>query len=122
MTEAMRFKDELNRFIIDKSRIFDQIGFMHVFKGDEVVFKIKDTTLKRNNLGAKCEDAGKPAILKKLKIILGVDYYNDANIDKYGLGVLLEFIMRFKTETSKSIVYFFNPEETLINKIAEFRK
>lgn len=123
-TEAMRFKDEIKRFIIDKNAIFEQIGFMHLFKGNEVVFKIKDITLKRNNLGAKCEDAGKPAISKKLKIVLGVDYYDDVNIDKYGLGVLLEFIMRFKTETSKKdkIYYFFNPEETLVNKIPEFRK
>jgi hypothetical protein len=92
------------------------------------VFKIKDTTQKRNNMGAKCEDASKPDILKKLKNVMGKNVYDDSSIDKYGLGVILEYVMRFKTEQSASSsdpnapLYFFSLEKTILNRIPEFKQ
>jgi hypothetical protein len=124
-SEVERFKSQFMKFLVDKNRIFSDIGFMHPFKGREVVFKIKNTQQKRNNMGAKCEDASKTDIVNKLKNVMGTNIYDDSKIDKYGLGVILEFVMRFKTEqnekTTNGPLYFFNLEKTLLNNIPDYK-
>lgn len=124
-SEVERFKTQFMKFVVDKKRIFSDIGFMHPFKGREVVFKIKNTQQKRNNMGAKCEDASKTDIANKLKRVMGTNIYDDSKIDKYGLGVILEYVMRFKTEenekTTNSSLYFFDLEKTLLNNIPDYK-
>ena len=93
-----------------------EIGFMHPFKGKCVVFKIKDMMQKRNNKGAKCEDASKPVIAEKIGIILeepGI--YKDTAIERPELCAMLEILMRWKTEKNGLVggpVLFFGPEMT----------
>lgn len=124
-SEVERFKAQFMKFVVDKKRIFTDIGFMHPFKGREIVFKIKNTQQKRNNMGAKCEDASKTDIANKLKSVMGTNIYDDSKIDKYGLGVILEFVMRFKTEenekTTNGPLYFFDLEKTLLNNIPDYK-
>jgi hypothetical protein len=95
-----------------------EIGFMHPFKDKEVVFKTKDLTQKRNNTGAKCTDASKQSIAAKIGVVLGqLAMYTATQIEKPELCVLLEIIMRWKTE-SRNIYYFFGPERTNEMKIS----
>ena len=89
-----------------------EIGFISPFKGKEMVFKTKDMTQKRNNKGAKCTDSSKVAIANKLGAILGEPtMYQSTNIERPELCVLLELVMRWKTEATP-IVYFFGPERS----------
>jgi hypothetical protein len=87
-----------------------EVGFMHPFKEKEVVFKTKDLTQKRNNKGAKCTDSSKPGIATKIGIILGEpNIYTATQIERPELCVLLELLMRWRTESTET-VYFFGPE------------
>ena len=99
------------RFVIPKERIHrTEVGFMHPFKEKEVVFKMKDLTQKRNNTGAKCTDASKQAIASKIGIVLDKPtIYTATQIEKPELCVILEMMMRLKTE-STGVYYFFGPE------------
>ena len=98
-------------FVIPKERIHrTEVGFMHPFKEKEVVFKMKDLTQKRNNTGAKCTDASKQAIASKIGIVLNKPtIYTATLIEKPELCVILEMMMRLKTE-STGVYYFFGPE------------
>jgi hypothetical protein len=98
-------------FVIPKERIHrTEVGFMHPFKEKEVVFKMKDLTQKRNNTGAKCTDASKQAIASKIGIVLNKPtLYTATLIEKPELCVILEMMMRLKTE-STGVYYFFGPE------------
>jgi hypothetical protein len=108
-----------DRLVIPMEKINrTEIGFMHPFKEKEIVFKIKDLTQKRNNLGAKCSDASKPSICSKIGAVLTQPtIYNSTQIEKPELCVLLEIIMRWKTE-SRDIHYFFGPERVNEMKIS----
>jgi hypothetical protein len=99
------------QFVIPKERIHrTEVGFMHPFKEKEVVFKMKDLTQKRNNTGAKCTDASKQAIASKIGIVLEKPtLYTATQIEKPELCVILEMMMRWKTE-STGVYYFFGPE------------
>lgn len=98
-------------FVIPNEKIHrTEVGFMHPFKEKEVVFKMKDLTQKRNNTGAKCTDASKQAIASKIGVVLGQPtLYVATQIEKPELCVILEMIMRWKTE-SRGVYYFFGPE------------
>jgi hypothetical protein len=75
---------------------------MHPFKGKDIVFKIKDMMQKRNNKGAKCEDASKPVIAEKIGVILDEPgIYKDTPIERPELCVILEILMRWITEKNE---------------------
>jgi hypothetical protein len=97
-----------------------EIGFMHPFKDKEVIFKTKDLTQKRNNTGAKCTDASKPSIATKIGAVLRQpSIYTATHIEKPELCVILEILMRYKSE-SQRIHYFFGPEKTNEMNISAF--
>jgi hypothetical protein len=128
-TEQESFKKARSeKFIISKERINKtEIGFMSPFKGKNMSFKIKDMTQKRNNKGAKCEDASKPVIAEKIGIVLeerGI--YAGTPIEKPDLCVILEVIMRWITEKNniggaKGLVLFFGPEQANEMNITNLR-
>ena len=81
-----------------------EIGFMQLFKSKDMSFKIKDMTQKRNNKGAKCEDASKPVIAKKIGIVLNEpDIYAETKIEKPELCVILEVLMRWIHEKNSAM-------------------
>jgi hypothetical protein len=94
-----------------------------------MVFKVKDLSQKRNNTGARIDDAGKEKIVKFLNIILGETKYTDENtenITQLGLCAILEMLMRQKTENkglgifSTNKTYFLTPEQTAITEIVKY--
>jgi hypothetical protein len=98
-----------------------EIGFMHPFKGKEIVFKTKDVTQKRNNKGAKCTDSSKMMIAGKIAAIMGEPgLYKSTDIERPELCVLLELLLRWKTEATDTI-YFFGPERTNEMKVVNLR-
>jgi hypothetical protein len=98
-----------------------EIGFISPFKGKELVFKTKDMTQKRNNKGAKCTDSSKVAIANKIGGIMGEpDLYQSTDIERPELCVILEILMRWKTEATET-TYFFGPEQTNEMDLANLR-
>ena len=102
------------------------IGFMHPFKGKEMVFKIKHMMTNKNNKGARIDQAAKPEIISKINSILGKEVYNIISKDgvkkseekSIGLGGILEMLMRYKTEIGEANL-FFSPESALLNKVVD---
>jgi len=129
---------------VEKSKIQPFVGFMHLFKNNEIVFKLKEI-VKRNannknmviNKGFKCCVSGKKDIIKFLnnKVLANNPYprrqdkgsimkydvnINAKNIMRIGLCVITEMIMRYYNEcplTQNEQVWFFDPEETLANDL-----
>jgi hypothetical protein len=128
-TEQESFKlARSQKFVISRERINKtEIGFMSLFKGKDMSFKIKDMTQKRNNKGAKCEDASKPVIAEKIGIVLNErGIYAGTEIEKPDLCVLLEILMRWITEKNnidgqKGLVLFFGPEQANEMNITNLR-
>jgi len=110
------------RFVVPYTKINKtEIGFMAPFKGKEVVFKTKDMTQKRNNKGAKCTDSSKMVIANKIGQLMGQPtLYQSTNIERPELCVMLEMLMRWKTESSKT-AFFFGPEKTNEMDLANLR-
>jgi hypothetical protein len=67
-TEIIKLKSVLQEsspnLVISRDRIHPLFGFMSVFKKQDVVFKIKDITQKRNNKGSRCDNLTKTEIMK----------------------------------------------------------
>ena len=128
-TDIESFKgSRISKFNVPIERINKtEIGFINPFKGKEMTFKIKDMTQKRNNKGAKCEDASKPVIAEKIGIVLNENgIYTETIIEKPELCVILEIIMRWLTEENSKknpngSVLFFGPEQANEMKITDIR-
>lgn len=110
------------RFSIPKNQFHAKlIGFMYLFKNKEIVFKIKDLTQARNNMGAKATSADKKELIEKLSSLNdGKDVYTETGVDKYAICVLLEVLCRYLTETTKK-VYYLDFEEAIQNDIVKLK-
>jgi hypothetical protein len=87
----------------------------------EMVFKIKDMTEKRNNFGARIDDAGKDKVVKILNKIVKSTYYNDDNttfVSQLGLCIVIEILMRhFSSIHDSGKYYYLTPEQTVMSEI-----
>jgi hypothetical protein len=99
---------------------------MHPFKGNDIVFKVKDTTQKnnKNNKGVKCDIMSKPRIIEKINHILGEELYQTRgiqldSIDKIQLCILLEILMRHATKTDPPNVRFYDAESAILNGVVD---
>ena len=137
-TDYALFKPELSKYIVNVRNYNDIIGFMSTFKNNKIVFKTKKLTDKRNNKGAYCENAGKSDIVMRLNEIAGSPIYSETAINKdivvdgiklsniifkNGLCVMMEILLRYYDEKKHlASRWFFNPEEAILNRIAEIKK
>jgi len=102
------------------------VGFITLFVSPksntrEMVFKIKDFDQKKNNIGARIDDAGKDKVIKLLNRMVGSPLYNDENtqnVSQLGLCFILETLMRVFTLTGRNEkTYFFSPEQTALSNV-----
>ena len=113
------------KFLIEKSNINNFVGFMSVFKNQNLTFKTKDISQTRNNTGAVCSNAGKNDIIKRLNAVLEDNKYSIKNTDsilKIGLCAILEILLRYFTEINYkgyNKIYFMDSEHALLNGISE---
>ena len=107
------------------------IGFIDMFKnGKEMVFRIKDVSQMQNNTGTRLsgQTPGKGDVIKRLNDILNLNepmysLVNTKDIMQLGLSVIIEIILRNRTEEGMNgKTWFLNPEEAEYNKIAKYRK
>ena len=119
---------ELLRFRIERTsrQMNNLLGFITLFvskksQAKEMVFKVKDMNEKRNNFGARIDDAGKDKVIKLLNQVIDVPTYSDENCDfisQLGLCIVLEIIMRRFTEEKRNGKYFYlTPEQTIMSEI-----
>jgi hypothetical protein len=97
------------------------MGFMYEFKNQDVVFKIKDFTQVRNNMGAKASSADKNDLISKLSSLkYSKDIYTDTIYDKQALCVVFEFLCRYLTDTTDK-VYFMDFEQAIYNNVVKLK-
>ena len=110
----------LRKNTIPVSDFFPIVAFVHPFKGKEMSVKIKTMNLNnRNNKGARIDQASKPEIISKINSVLGKEIYNVGIKDRaIGLAVILEILMRYKTDHKEAIM-FFSPEQTILNGVVD---
>jgi len=115
-----RIRTVLKQSMIDKSDFFSTVAFMHPFKGKEMSAKIKNMKMNnKNNKGARIDQTPKPEIISKINSILGEEIYTVGIKDRViGLAVILEILMRYKTDTG-NVNMFFSPEKAILNGVVD---
>jgi len=136
-SEIMFFQSTIQKkFEIARTNINNFVGFMHNFKNEGAVFKTKDLSEKRNNIGLKCSGSTKNDTIKRLNRVLESgpffedggerNIYNDntsMEIKKTGFCVMLEIIMRYYNEIEMEKnplvkkTWFFDVEKTIYNNL-----
>ena len=145
--EYANFGASIQKFIVNKSKINDLVGFMSSFKTGDIVFKSKDLTGKWNNKGVFCNIVIKKDTMKRINDILDEPVYTDSfirqkiqgtpqrksgvivekerenGIYRNGLCVILEIILRhFNDIQHKGKIWFFDSEKTALNGIIGYKK
>jgi hypothetical protein len=120
---------ELLRYVIPRKpdKMNELLGFVTQFTSKksnvkEMVFKIKDMTEKRNNFGARIDDAGKDKVIKILNKIVKSTYYTDDNtlfVSQLGLCIVIEILMRSFSDNldQQGKYYYLTPEQTVMSEI-----
>jgi hypothetical protein len=120
---------ELLQYVIPRTsdKMNELLGFVTQFISKksnvkEMVFKIKDMTEKRNNFGARIDDAGKDKVIKILNKIVKSTYYTDDNttfVSQLGLCIAIEILMRSFSENldQQGKYYYLTPEQTVMSEI-----
>jgi len=119
---------ELLQYVIPRTpdKMNALLGFVTQFTSKksnvkEMVFKIKDMTEKRNNFGARIDDAGKDKVIKILNKIVKSTYYTDDNttfVSQLGLCIVIEILMRhFSAIQDSGKYYYLTPEQTVMSEI-----
>jgi superfamily II DNA or RNA helicase len=129
----------MNKFLVQQENIYKVVGFMHQFKNENVVFKMKDFFSKYNNKGSYCKNSTKEDILRKINCLLNISNCDGSNetepenentyyytkqeiknsIRKIGICIISEFLFRYFDEIKfRNKRYFFNPEEVAIIDIS----
>ena len=144
-TIVRKYQDKLReKYTIESSKIQPFVVFMHLFKKNEMTFKMKEIVKsgatsgkgKTVNKGFKCSVMGKNEIVKFMnnKVLAkspypvlqdkgGIIKYdvnkNAKNIMRMGLCVMMELIMRYFNDSpiSGNLKWFFDVEETLANDL-----
>jgi superfamily II DNA or RNA helicase len=121
-----KFTQQINeRFLVNKESINTFVGFMSVFKNQSVMFKTKDLSQTRNNIGAVCSQSGKADIIKRLNAVIEENIYFIKKTDsilKIGMCAILELVLRYFTESNykgRGRIYFMDSERALLNKVSE---
>ena len=137
----------MRKFIIKQANKHNPIiGFMHLFKNGETVFKTKNLPGKWGNKGSSCNVLGKKDILARINSIVDIPMYTNDSIRQYyirtvtkngiqvekrvengiyakGLCVLLEILLRYYQEVQyKGKIWFYDVEETVINGIVQLKE
>jgi hypothetical protein len=123
--DEYRILTELKTSVVPLENMFPLVGFIHLFNPNYgMAFKLKNMVPEKqnkNNKGARADQAPKPDLVNKLNMVLEyeTDIYNMSSpLRTIGISVMLELIMRFKTDTEGANM-FFNPELALVNKIVD---
>ena len=120
---------ELTKYKLDRTpkTMSPLLGFITPFTSKktnelEMVFKVKDMTEKRNNVGARIDDAGKDKVIKILNALIGGSpTYNNKNtefVNQLGICIVIELLMRrFSDEKINGKYYYLTPEQAILSDV-----
>jgi hypothetical protein len=120
---------ELTKYKLDRApkTMSSLLGFITPFTSkktneQEMVFKVKDMTEKRNNVGARIDDAGKDKVIKILNALIGGSpTYNNKNtefVNQLGICIVIELLMRrFSDEKKDGKYYYLTPEQAILSDV-----
>jgi hypothetical protein len=106
------------------------VGFMQVFRNNDVVFKTLDLQSKLKK-GSRCGGEGKKDVMKKINMITADNFqYNEENTEdtelgknliiKPGMCVILEMLMRhYNKGTREGLVWFLDLERAVLSKLVK---
>ena len=124
--DAEDFKEEMAKYLVDKTRLNDIIGYMVQFKDQDMSFYYKDIHLKRNKKGRRCDrSGGKAPIIDMLNRVTRPKMYSEENTSALmysgSLCVVLEMLLRKSNDDRKSgKIYYLTPEQAIQTKITDF--
>ena len=127
--DAEEFDEEIKaKYLVDKKRLSDIIGYMIQFKDQDISFYYKDIHLTRNKKGRRCDrSGGKAPIIDMLNRVTKSKIYTEENTASImysgSLCVVLEMLLRKfhedATNTSRKI-YYLTPEQAIKSKITDY--
>ena len=102
------------------------IGFMQVFRNNDVVFKTLDLQSKLKK-GSRCGGEGKKDVMKKVNMIESNGFqYNEENTEdtnlivKPGMCVILEMLLRhYNKGAREGLVWFLDLERAVLSKLVK---
>ena len=102
------------------------IGFMQVFRNNDVVFKTLDLQSKLKK-GSRCGGEGKKDVMKKVNMIVSDNFqYNEENTEdtnlivKPGMCVILEMLLRhYNKGAREGLVWFLDLERAVLSKLVK---
>ena len=118
-------KASLQKTLVKYSDMNRLVGFMQVFKNNDIIFKTMDMENKTKK-GSKCSGEGKKDVIKKINMISDEFKYNEDNteddelINKPGMCVILEILTRHYNYVKKNNkAYFLNLEKAIFSKLVK---
>ncbi len=115
---------------VPPSKMSRLIGFMQVFRNNDVVFKTLDLQSKLKK-GSRCGGEGKKDVMKKINMIMDTDFlYSEENTEdtelgknliiKPGMCVILEMLMRYYNKMGRDDkVWFLDLERSVLSKLVK---
>ena len=115
---------------VQPSRMSRLIGFMQVFRNNDVVFKTLDLQGKLKK-GSRCGGEGKKDVMKKINMIMETDFqYTEENTEdtelgknlivKPGMCVILEMLLRNYNKMGRDDkVWFLDLERAVLSKLVK---
>ena len=123
------FAKVLKKFRINKEDYNNIIGFYSVFRTGGMVFKTKDIhNMAKRNIGTKCDQTGKAAIIKVFnKIFRNNERYTKDKLERYNNAIQLcseqEMYLRYFDKTKKDNKrWFLSSTEARLNQIHQQNK
>jgi hypothetical protein len=124
--DAEEFKGDMAKYLVDKTRLNDIVGYMVQFKDQDMSFYYKDIHLKRNKKGRRCDrSGGKAPIIDMLNRVIGSKMYTEENTTALmysgSLCVVLEMLLRrFHDDRKSGKIYCLTPEQAIQSKITDY--
>ena len=127
--DIVAFERAINEFWkVGKERMSTTFGFMSEFKNRGIVFKLKQMTSDKNNVGAYLQNDSKTVIVTKLNDLIRLSGVGDisytdetaSHIKKTGMCVLVEILLRHLDGIKKDgKTWFYGLEKGEWNRVSK---
>lgn len=113
-------KDKVEGLRVTEKDLNNVFGFIDEFKGEQMVFKVRQTDKKRNK-GARCDQSGKKTALAILNLIESDRQYtieSTKDVNQRQICVLQEMLLRlYNLRNKDGMVWFVGPGVAALSKV-----
>jgi hypothetical protein len=123
-------KSLISSSFVPPARLSRLVGFMQVFRNDDIVFKTMDMQNKLKK-GSRCGGEGKKDVMKKINIVEANGFqYTEANTEdtelgknlivKPGMCIIMEMLFRYYNKAAREgLVWFLDLERAVLSKLVK---